>query len=177
MGKKWTNFEVEKMLESLIVIADTREQPTIRFRNRMKATECPWERKKLDYGDYSAEWVDSLGERQTLAKTAVIERKMDLDECCTCFGKDRKRFEREFERAKVDGARTWLIIECASWGKIFGAEYRSQLSPESLIGSLLAWAVRYDLKFTFCEPKETGKLIYKIMRYELKERLENESSG
>ena len=177
MDKKYTNFEVEKMLESMAIIADTREQPTARFRKRMKATGRPWERQKLDYGDYSAVWEDLGGNKKSLLSIVAIERKMNLDECCMCFSKERKRFEREFERAKADGARIWLIIEEASWEKVFGAEYRSKLNPDSLIGSLLAWSIRYDLRLIFCEPKDTGKLIFKILRYELKERLENESKG
>ena len=88
-------YEVEQSLQSLTLIIDTREQITGRLDVRIQSAELPYERKKLDFGDYSAR-CDVLD----LSDKVVIERKMNLDELAMCFGSQRKRFEREFEKGK-----------------------------------------------------------------------------
>lgn len=169
---KYTNFEIDDMLKSMVVLIDTREQDTQALHERIETMNCPTERVKLDYGDYSVKTVLLTGEALSLACVVAVERKMNLDELCQCFTKGRERFEREFERAKADNARVYLLIEKSDWEKVFAGKYRSQLKPQSLVASLLAWAARYSLIPQFCEPKSTGRLIYSILRYELKSYLE-----
>ena len=94
---KYNHFEVDKMLGSMVVLADTREQPTERFRKRTEGFQCPFERKCLPYGDYSAQYINLDGETISIENKVAIERKMNADEVCMCFTKERKRFEREFE--------------------------------------------------------------------------------
>ena len=47
--------EIEKALETMKILVDTREHPGKKFSKRMKQTELPYCRVKLDFGDYSAE--------------------------------------------------------------------------------------------------------------------------
>lgn len=171
---KYSNFEVEKMLESMTILCDTREQPTGRFERRVEGFGLPYLRKCLPYGDYSAQYIDLNGEIVSIENKIAIERKMNADEICTCFTKDRKRFAREFERAKADGAKVYLLIENESWERIINGKYRSKLSPKALKASLLAWAARYDLNIVYCKEETTGGLIRDILHYELKELLTSE---
>ena len=62
-----------------------------------------------------------------------IERKMNLDEICQCYCKQRGRFTREFERAQSAGAKMYLLIENADWEKAYSGDYRSQMAPSALI--------------------------------------------
>lgn len=165
-------LEVETALKNMTLLVDTREQDTPRFRKRMNDIGCSYERVKLDYGDYSAKTILPGGGEYSLQKKVVIERKMNFDELCQCYTKGRKRFEREFQRAISDGAKTILLVENADWRKAFEEDYRSLLSSNALIASMLAWSERYNVHNYFCTPDVTGKLIYKIMYYALKERLE-----
>lgn len=159
--------EVKSALESMVCLVDTREQDTPRLRARLKQMGCSWERKKLDFGDYSVK-CDALD----LSRSVAVERKMDLDELCNCYCKGRKRFAREFDRAKSVGAKIYLLVEDASVDMAYFGEYRSRMSPESLVSSMLAWLARYNCQLIFCKPSISGRLIKDILYRELKERLE-----
>lgn len=159
--------EVKAALESVVLLLDTREQDTPRLRERLKRIGWPVERHKLEFGDYSVK-CDCL----SLADTVVIERKMDASELCECYCKSRPRFEREFERAKAAGAKTYLLVENTSWESVYAGKYRSQMKPQSLVASICAWLARYDCQVLFCKPETTGQLIKDILYRELKERLE-----
>lgn len=174
MGK-YSPFALEKALSSLTLLVDTREQDTPALRERLRSCGLPHRREKLDFGDYSCAYVDQDGEEQSLAGVVAIERKMSLDELCLCFGKDRPRFEREFQRAKEAGARLYLLVEDASWEDVLHGRYRSRMKPAALLASLLAWQERYDLRVIFCRRETTGVLLHKILRYALKVRLEGET--
>ena len=167
--------DVASALRSMTILVDTREQDTIRARKRLKDIGCPYERKALNFGDYSVK-CNLLD----LSEIVAIERKMDLDELCGCYGRDRGRFTREFDRAKLAGAKLYLLIENADWEKAYKGEYRSRMGSASLVASMLAWLARYECQILFCAPQTSGKLIHDILYRELKERLEampDEDSG
>ena len=153
-------------------LVDTREQDTPLFRKRMETLGVPYERQKLDFGDYSVK-CDAL----SLSSAVAVERKMHLDELCNCFCKDRKRFEREFERAARAGAKVYLLIENASWEAAYNGAYRSKMAPASLVASMQAWLARYDCQLIMCKKETSGKLIHDILYRELKEHLEAMDDG
>jgi hypothetical protein len=159
--------EVKRRLDGLICLVDTREQNTIRAKRRLESINLPIERVALPFGDYSAR-CGALDLRDSVA----IERKMDLDEIAHCYCQDRKRFEREFERARKSGAKVYLLVENASWEKAYSGVYRSQMRPESLVASMTAWLARYRCQLIFCKEETSGKLIHDILYREMKERLE-----
>ena len=164
-------FEIDTVLKTLTVLVDTREQPTPRLKKRIKDMGVPAVRRKLDFGDYSAAVTLSDGSEYSLEKAVCIERKMDIDELCGCFCKGRARFTREFERAKKAGAKTYLLVEGASWEKIIRHNYMSLMSPNALVASITAWMARYNCIIIFCTPDISGKLIKDILYREMKERL------
>lgn len=168
----FTNFEIDGMLERLTIIVDTREQDTPALRRRLEEMGCRTERAALPYGDYTAKTVLPDGSTYSLADKLVIERKMSVDELCACFGRGRERFGREFGRAKADGAKVILLIENGDWKKAFSGQYRSLYSPAALVASMLAWMERYGMVPQFCPAELSGRLIYKTLRYGMKERLE-----
>ncbi len=160
------------MLDSMVILVDTREQDTPRLRLRLRRMGCPWERQKLDFGDYSAKFRLPTGDFWTLACRVAVERKMSLDELCQCYTKGRDRFQREFERAKNTGAKLYLLVEEASWEQAYSGEYRSRMAPAALVASITAWLARYNCQLLFCAPQTTGPLIHEILYREAKERLE-----
>lgn len=167
-----TPFEVSEALEHLTLLVDTREQDTLSFRRRVKEVGLPWERRKLDFGDYSMRVKLEDGQEVDFSPAVAIERKMSLDELCQCYGRGRKRFQREFLRAKKAGAKLYLLIENGSWEKALSGEYRSRMQPQALTASLTAWLARYDCQVLFCQAKSTPRLIREIIYREAKERLE-----
>lgn len=168
----YTNFEIDRMLGSMIILVDTREQDTPALRKRLEGFGCPFERYTLNYGDYTCEFTHIDGRQISIADRVCIERKMNTDELCGCFATGRDRFEREFLRAKNDGAKVYLLVENTNWEKIYAGAYRSRLKPEALAASILAWSIRYNMIPHYCKAETTGKHIRKILHYELKYLLE-----
>lgn len=169
-----TPFEIRESLESMVLIVDTREQNTDRMKKRIEATGLPMERRKLNVGDYSCYCTLPGGQELSLEEEVVVERKMNIDELCNCFGRERKRFEREFERAKAFGTKVYLVVENGSWEHIYNGKYRSLLTPQALVASIEAFRARYGMQLDFCKDSTTGKLIKDILYRHLKERLQEE---
>ena len=168
--------DIDKMLGGLCLIVDSREQPTTRARERYNAFPAS-RRDKLDFGDYSAEVRDPDGEIVSLRDAVVIERKMSLDELCQCFTHDRGRFEREFQRARNVNAKVYLLIENATMENAYNGRYRSKMNPASLIGSLFSWLARYNIVLLMCKEETSGRLIYDVLRYEMRHYLEIQTEG
>lgn len=166
-------FEVSRALKNLTLIVDTREQDTDRLRRRIRQTGLSFVRQKLDFGDYSAKTTLDNGTEFDISSSVSIERKMNLDELCACYCKGRKRFTREFERAKSAGAKVYLLIENASWENTFNGKYRSKMTSSALTASMFAWLARYNCQIIFCKEETSGKIIKEILYREMKERLEN----
>ena len=156
----------------MVLLVDTREQDTKALHRRIDSTGLPYERVKLDAGDYSASCP-----LLSLKGVVSIERKMSADELALCFGKERDRFEREFERAKASGTRIYLLVENTSFENLYAHKYRSLLSPNAFIASIFAWMTRYDCRIILCKAETTGKIIRDILYREMKERLESEEDN
>lgn len=167
-----TPFELEQSLGSMTLLVDTREQPTQKLKDRIELAGLPHERRKLGQGDYSCKCTLPDGNELDFSDKVVIERKMNLDELCMCFGKERKRFEREFERAKAAGCRIYLLVEGGNWEKAYNGKYRSQYNEKALVASIDAFRARYGMQLDFCKEETTGKLIKDILYRELKEFLQ-----
>ncbi|MDE7390182.1 MAG: ERCC4 domain-containing protein [Lachnospiraceae bacterium] len=163
--------EVENALKTLTLLVDTREQDTEKARHRIASTELPFERRKLDFGDYSAKVTVYDGEELDFSNSFAVERKMDLDELAGCYTHSRARFEREFLRAKDKNAKIYLLVENASWDKVLSGKYRSRMSSQALTASMFAWLSRYDCQIIMCDSFTSGRLIREILYREVKERL------
>lgn len=165
-------LDLQKVLSTMTIIVDSREHETPEAVKRWSAFGVPWERAKLDSGDYSAVFV--LSDNKKWRVPCCVERKMSLSEICTNFCQNRQRFVNEFERLKQSGERVYLLIENANWEKAYAGRYRSKMRPQALVASLTAWMARYDAHIVFCQPETTPKLIHDILYREAKERLQSE---
>lgn len=166
-------LEVEEALKTLTVLVDTREQPTKAL--SMRLAKFPrHQREKLNAGDYSGKLLVN-GDWYTLP--VAIERKMSIDELCSCYCQQRPRFEREFDRAKEANIKMYLLVEGASWETIYNDLYQSHMRPRSLVGSILSWLSRYDCQILMCKRGTTGQLIWDILYYEARTFLLNYESG
>ena len=168
MKREYTDKEVREKLKNMCMVVDTREQVNQHITDYFDQYKIAYESKGLGTGDYSFKTGDMYCHDEI-----VIERTASLDEIAGNFTVDRKRFENEFLRAKAQGIKVFLLIENAAWNDIESHNYISKLNPKSLLGSLLSWQARYNITINFCRPEETGKLIYGICYYWLKNKLEN----
>lgn len=163
--------EVEESLQSMVILVDNREQDTPRSRARYEQFGVPFERTTIRIGDYSAKFLLPDGTWYDMSDDVTLERKMNLSELCLCFGSERKRFIREFERAKENNIRMWLLLENSSFKDAYAGRYRSQYKPKSLIASMLAFQARYNTRLVMCDESLSGKLIHDILYYEGREIL------
>lgn len=161
------HFAVKRALSTMSILWDTREQDTPRARKRMEQVGAPIERVALSFGDYSAK-CDALDLRESVA----IERKMDLTELAHCYCQDRKRFVREFERARASGAKLYLLVENGCLDEAYSGHYRARVNPSALTASMFAWLARYNCQILFCSEENSGRVIHDVLYRELKERLE-----
>lgn len=170
--------EIERCLETMKILVDTREHPGVKFRQRMMQAGLPYVRRKLEFGDYSA-LVEMNGVEISIESAIAIERKMDANELAMCFCQERSRFEAEFERAKEKGAKLYLLLENENIEKLYKGNYgrsmkfRSKMDPRSFMGSLYSFIARYDMIPVFCREESSGKVIRDILYYEMRERLKN----
>lgn len=171
--------DIKAALESAEVLVDTREQITGRAERRLKSLQLPYKRCTLKFCDYAINCTLPDGSqlydtsRTVMPHTAVIERKMSLDELEGCLTRSRDRFEREFTRARDAGAPIYLLIEGATWENILTGNYRSRMHPKAFECSLTTLMVRYDLHLIFCREATSGELIREILMRDLRERLNN----
>ncbi len=81
----------------------------------------------LTTGDYSLNGFEDQ---------ITIERK-SLDDLLGCIGQHRARFERELHRLR--GFKTGVVIIETSWHELESGEWRSRITPNQAIQSLLSW--------------------------------------
>lgn len=175
------HFEITEALSTFRVLVDNREQRTPKAEERYQSFGVPYERATLSYGDYAAQITvngsNIADTSKTVSVKTVIERKMSLDELAMCFTRGRDRFRREMERATQMDATVYLLIEGGSYEAIINHRYRSKFNPSAFLASLMAWAVRYNLRVIFCKAGTSGVLIKEILYRDIKERLERGEYG
>lgn len=118
---------------------------------------------KLPAGDYMS--LDNA--------RLCIDRKQNLSELCSNVCQQHDRFRAELERANEHGIK--LIILCEHGGKIKSLEDvlswtnpRLKESPLAVSGERLyrilsTMSKKYDVDFVFCDKRNTGKEIIRIL--------------
>lgn len=174
--------EIKKVLDSMVILVDRREQPTERAQKRYSSFGVPYRMVTLSYGDYTynAQLPDGtwlFNESTTILPTMAIERKMSLDELASCFTHSRERFEREFRRAKEHGARIILLVENANWENLMNGKYTSKFNQKAFFASICSWMIRYDIQPVFCKEETSGRIIQELLYRDLKNRIEHDQIG
>lgn len=175
-------YEIQKCLDSMKILVDTAEQPTDEYRRRCDSFGVPYERRNLDFADYTYDfmlpdgtWVHE-GEASVKGQ-AVIERKMSLRELSGNLCQNWDRFCREFDRAQNSGASVYLLVEDGSWMKIVTGKYGTKFNSKAYLHRLLKLITLYQIKPIFVQKELSGQMIYEILYRELKTRLESGEYG
>jgi ERCC4-type nuclease len=150
----------KREFEDITIIADTREQEPLLF------TRCSAEVGTLPTGDYSVKGLE---------QHICIERKSLPDLVASTCSQQRGRFEAELLRAK---AYRWayLVIE-ATVGQVYDGGYRSRACPESVIGSVVAFSVRYGVMPIFAGNAEQAAKIVEHIALMCVRRLEEDAEA
>ncbi|MEX0938535.1 MAG: ERCC4 domain-containing protein [Pirellulales bacterium] len=136
--------------EHVTAIVDTREQHPFELAPLASIVAG------LTAGDYSILGLEHL---------VAIERK-SLPDLIGCCGVERERFERELQRLLAYPTRC-VVVE-ASWADIQAGGWRSNLTPKSATGSVLAW-IGSGVPFLFAGDRQaaqqaTARLLYLAAR-------------
>ncbi|MFA5129271.1 MAG: ERCC4 domain-containing protein [Patescibacteria group bacterium] len=108
---------------NLVAIIDTREQAPLDLGKYGLVVE----RRTLAWGDYSIRGLERI---------VTIERK-SIDDFTACCGNERSRFEREI--LALRGYPVKAIVCEFKFSDILAHNYRSKITPESVIGSIERW--------------------------------------
>lgn len=131
-------------MNNLTIIIDNREQVMLPFEDHVKT-----ERGTLYSGDFSAKGLEHL---------IAIERKSIAD-LVGSLTSGRERFERELHRLRGFAFKRLLVVGHRS--EIVAGNYRSRAKPQSILASLNAFEVRYDIPVVFANEKAAAELVYR----------------
>jgi ERCC4-type nuclease len=166
---KFTDTEMKKILDTLTIIVDTREQRNQHVLDYFRKKDVPFKLRTMKTGDYSAMIPknEELGIPRDMYLNSLIERKNGVDELVESI-KDRTRFENELIR----GAKypfVLIVEDLEGYQKILNGMYRSKYEPKSLLGSLKTFEARYRFSTVFVSPNTTGNYIYHSLLYYARE--------
>ena len=140
------------------IVQDSREQAPYAF-NAPKYGGITVEVGTLQTGDYS---LHGLTDR------IALERK-SLSDLCGTLTAGRERFQRECERGR--GLEYFGLVIEASMDDVRHHNYRSAMTPQSLLQPLAAWSVRYGLHVHWCSSREGGEyLTHSLLQKYLREQ-------
>ena len=128
------------------IIIDSREQTPYVFAPPRYA-DVEVVRDSLSTGDYSLIGMTDL---------IALERK-SLSDLTGTLTTGRDRFRRECERGR--GLQYFGLIIEASIDDVRNHNYRSQMTPQSLLQTLAAWSVRYGLHVLWAGSREGGEYL------------------
>lgn len=164
----FTDKQIAEIIKDICVIVDTREQKNEHILRYLEEIGVPYISEKLDSADYS--FILPHYPELNFDRKVLIEKKNSLTEIAGNFGSNRARFAREFERVPDDTV-IHLLIEEATWKKVMKGSYRSSMSPQSMMASIITWNIRYGCPVWFVGKDESPIVIYNLMKYELMEKL------
>jgi ERCC4-type nuclease len=129
------------------IIIDSREQIPFRFSPTIQTV-----RRALPVGDYSIVGCEDL---------VVIERK-SLGDLMGSITSNRDRFVRELRHLRA--FRLAVLMVEGRWMDIEGQNYRAQIHPNAVIGSLMAFTIKYGVVPILADDHETaGRITERLL--------------
>ncbi|SDC07390.1 ERCC4 domain-containing protein [Shouchella lonarensis] len=172
---RYSKSEIERIIETIVITVDTREKKNEHIREYFALKGIPFVNRTMRTGDYGCYIPanEDMGIMRDLHVSGCVERKATVDELVGNFSsKNRTRFENELIRASR-APFTLLIEDIEGYRKILEGNYRSQYTPQALLGSLKSFEARYGFTTFYIEPALTGNYIYHHFKYLVKELLKS----
>lgn len=170
----YTDSEQKRLLKSMVILVDTRENVNDHITGYLSSKGIAFKPHKLGSGDYSVMLpaAPDLGiVRDTyFDRQIIIERKASLEELSNNLAQCRDRFEAEFYRAPE--CRKYLLIESGSYADIFDKRYKTDLNSAAFAASLMTFQARFGLNVSFVSREHSGKFIYGLLYYFVREQVQ-----
>lgn len=173
LNYRYTDAELKQLLDSLVVIIDTREKMNQHITDYLDKKNVPYKNRKLDYGDYSVMLPtnEPLGIMRDIHFPISIERKNSVEELAQTI-KKRTRFENELIRSQRSNFLL-LVEDGQGYENIIKGNYKSGYNPYSFLASIKAFESRYDFTSVFVSKLAAGNYIYHHLYYHVRELLKN----
>jgi DNA excision repair protein ERCC-4 len=138
--------------EDITAVVDTREQLPLQDLDLRTVTGT------LATGDYSIVGLEHV---------VCVERK-SLADLVMCVGRERDRFERCVQRMR--GYEVAALVVEAPWAAIEQQQYRAQVAPEAVIGSLYSWMARGIVVVMAGDRSRAAKAVSRLLFAAARER-------
>ena len=148
-----------------MILCDTRQQAG-KHQNidrYFENTGIETERCMLFVGDYA---IANDQKRSVDTKQDVLELAKDI------MSSDHERFKNECLRAKNAGIQLLVLVEeilpeggLSAWQSPSDSKGKplTKVNGESLRRALLTMTAKYGVRFRFCDPRQTGRLIVEYL--------------
>jgi ERCC4-type nuclease len=150
------------------LIIDSREKPKA-IEGILKVFDSNginYEKSKLLFGDYM----------DFSRPQIVVDRKQNIAELAKNCTTDHDRFARELERAKKAGSRLVILVEQNrykdrdKWVRVetisdlmLWSNPHTTIRGEKIFRILSSWMAKYPIEVRFCDKRNTGKEILRII--------------
>lgn len=159
---KFTDKEKKEIINSIVYLVDTREQVNDHILSVFDKHKMKYEKKKLNYGDYSfyipKNEALNIPRDIYFDKEVVIERKGSLTELSGNLTNGRDRLEKEFALAPKDKV---LLVENGSYEDIIAQNYGTKMNRKAFLASIHVFWFRYNCPFIFMEDKDDSAVFIK----------------
>lgn len=138
MRYKYTDKEMKKILDNMVVIVDSREQSNKHITDFFDKKGIPYKIIKNDYGDYTAmlpaNTLTGFTHDIYFDRDIAIERKADIDEIAGNLKEDAARLKKELAHLNMHEIKYFFFVEDKDFHEnLRQGNYRSQYDPFTLM--------------------------------------------
>lgn len=138
MRYKFTDKEMKKILDSMVVIVDTREQNNQHIIDFFNKKNIPYRTVKNDFGDYTAMIPKgTIGQFTSdiyFDRDIAIERKNSIDEIAGNLKDEAYRLKKELAHMNMYDIKYFFFVEDKDFHfNLRNGNYRSQYDPFTLM--------------------------------------------
>ncbi len=135
---KFTDKEMKKILDSMVVIVDSREQSNKHIIDFFNKKGIPYKVVKNDFGDYTAMLpagtLTGFTHDIYFDRDIAIERKADIDEIANNLKEDAARLKKELAHMNMYDIKYFFFVEDKEFHEnLRNGIYRSQYDPFTLM--------------------------------------------
>ena len=169
MRYKYTDKEMKKILDNLVILIDTREQSNQHIIDFFNKKGIKYKIAKLDFGDYSCMiprgTIESFTSDIYFTNDFVIERKASIDELANNLKDDAARLKKELAHLNMYQIRYLVYVEDKNFEENFRTgNFRSQYDPYTLMRRLYCLESEYNTAFIGLDKSVMGSKIANKMQ-------------
>ena len=171
---KYTEKEQKEILNSIVILCDSREQKNTHITDFFDRKNIAWKRmgmKQVDYSFYIPANEDLHIDRDMyFDKEVVLERKNSLEELSSSLSANRTQFENELIRSH-DSKFILMVETPIGWTDIINKNYNTSYNNASYLATLFTFSHRHNMDINFIPKDDAGFFIHKQFYYFAREML------